>query len=95
MIASRAPVRISFAGGGTDVSPFTEKYEGAVVNVTINKYAFTRLNLSRKPVVNLISEDLNKSLSFKDINNITFDGNLDLLKVVVNNFAKEINVCLL
>ena len=46
MIKSRAPVRISFAGGGTDVSPYTEEHEGCVINASINKYAYGSLENS-------------------------------------------------
>ncbi len=34
----RAPVRIDFAGGTTDIFPFTHTYGGAVLNATINRY---------------------------------------------------------
>jgi len=42
-IKVRAPVRIDLAGGWTDVSPFTSKYGGEVVNLAINIYAETTL----------------------------------------------------
>lgn len=34
---SYSPLRISFGGGGTDISPFPEKYGGSVVNTTIDR----------------------------------------------------------
>ena len=42
-ICSRAPVRIDFAGGWTDVALFTEKQTGAVVNASINVYSYVSL----------------------------------------------------
>ena len=43
MIRSKAPLRISFAGGGTDVPPYPQERGGAVLSVTINKYAYVSL----------------------------------------------------
>jgi D-glycero-alpha-D-manno-heptose-7-phosphate kinase len=43
MVRSRAPLRISFAGGGTELPPFIEKYGGLVISSTISKYAHTTI----------------------------------------------------
>jgi D-glycero-alpha-D-manno-heptose-7-phosphate kinase len=44
MIISRTPLRISFAGGGTDLKPFYEVNPGLVVGTTINKYIYVAVN---------------------------------------------------
>ena len=43
ILNSQAPMRISFAGGGTDISPFANKYGGAVVSATIVRYARVKI----------------------------------------------------
>lgn len=46
----KAPVRIDFAGGTTDISPFREKYGGCVLNVAINRYIVGELIASDKNI---------------------------------------------
>ena len=46
-IVTRAPFRISFAGGGTDLSSFYERDYGAVVSTTIDKYVYVIVNRCR------------------------------------------------
>ncbi len=40
MIITRTPLRISFAGGGSDLAEFYRKHDAAVLSVTINKYVY-------------------------------------------------------
>ncbi|GHT64433.1 GHMP kinase [Endomicrobiia bacterium] len=44
MIITRTPFRISFAGGGSDISSYYEKFGGAVVSTTINKYVYLSMH---------------------------------------------------
>ena len=44
MIISQTPLRISFAGGGSDFPPFYRKFGGAVVSTTIDKYVYIAVN---------------------------------------------------
>lgn len=40
MIITRAPFRVSFCGGGSDLPSFYEKYGGCVLSTTIRKYMY-------------------------------------------------------
>lgn len=45
MIITRSPLRVSFAGGGTDIPAFYRKYgPGAVVSTAINRYVYVTVN---------------------------------------------------
>jgi len=44
MIISRTPLRISFAGGGSDLPAFYQQETGAVVSTAINKYIYITVN---------------------------------------------------
>ena len=46
-VVTRAPFRISFAGGGTDLPAFYEQAYGTVVSTTINKYVYVMVNRCR------------------------------------------------
>lgn len=59
MIVARAPLRISFVGGGTDLPDFYRQRRGQVVSTTIDKFIYVVLN--RTPMVPKISARYSKS----------------------------------
>jgi len=42
-VLSMAPLRVSFLGGGSDISDFYKKHDGAVVSAAINKYVYVHI----------------------------------------------------
>ena len=57
-IRSRAPLRLGLAGGGTDVSPYSEDFGGAILNMTIDRYAYTYIEPSGDNKIHFIATDL-------------------------------------
>ncbi len=58
MLIVRTPVRVSFAGGGTDLPAYYSQHEGMVISTTINKYFYTILTERDDDNVQVISADL-------------------------------------
>src|SRR3989344_84435 len=87
IIRSRSPVRISFAGGGTDVPPYRDEKGGCVVSATINKYAYATLEQRADSIIHIHSADFLKSLEFKNTSEIEYNNELDLLKAVIKKMA--------
>src|SRR3989344_470099 len=53
MIIARAPLRISFVGGGTDLPEFYRQYPGRVISTAIDKYVYVAVN--RTPLIKKVS----------------------------------------
>jgi len=82
-IRARAPLRLSFCGGGTDVSPYPEEHGGMVLSATINQYAYASLRPRRDSKLTLASLDYDVVARYDHPRRLRFDGNLDLIKAVV------------
>ncbi len=53
MIVVRAPLRLSFVGGGTDLPDFYTRHPGRVISATIDKFVYLVIN--HTPLVNRVS----------------------------------------
>ena len=84
---SRAPLRISFCGGGTDVSPYPEERGGMVLSATINKYAYASLIPRRDTRVKITSLDYDVVAKYEHSKKVKFDGELDLVKAVIKRMG--------
>jgi D-glycero-alpha-D-manno-heptose-7-phosphate kinase len=60
IIRSKAPLRLGFAGGGTDIADYYNRYGGYVLNATIDMYAYCTIEPTETGTVKFIAADINK-----------------------------------
>lgn len=85
IIRSKAPLRISFSGGGTEVSPYKDEYGGVVLSATIDKYAYGSLRARDDRQIAVTSLDYDIVAKYNLDEEMTYDGELDLVKAVIKN----------
>lgn len=86
MLIVRAPVRISFGGGGTDLPAYSDRFGGLVVSTTINKYFYLIARPSTFDGVQIISSDYGNFLRQHAYEDLFWDGDLALPKAILHHF---------
>lgn len=89
IIRARAPLRIGFAGGGTDVSPYSDIYGGAVLNASISMFAYASLEPTDDGKITFNSIDRGITQHIDSTEQIETDGELSLVKAVYNRVVKD------
>lgn len=79
VIRGRAPLRISFGGGGTDVEPFCSEQGGAIIGSTINKFAYCTIIPRADTHIYAHSLDFDMTVKYNSRENYVYDGKLDLV----------------
>jgi D-glycero-alpha-D-manno-heptose-7-phosphate kinase len=87
IVRSKAPLRISFCGGGTDVSPYPEERGGVVLSATIDKYAYGTLHPTDNGEIHVTSLDYDIVAKYNSDQELVYDGELDLVKAVIKKMG--------
>jgi D-glycero-alpha-D-manno-heptose-7-phosphate kinase len=85
---AKAPLRISFAGGGTDVPPFPQQEGGVVLSATIGRYAYGTLQPRSDGEIHIESLDFGESVTFSRDDRLVYDGKLDLVKAAILHLGR-------
>lgn len=91
IVRSKAPLRLGFAGGGTDVSPYCDEYGGAVLNVTINMYAYCIIEPTKDNKVIFYAPDRNEIFESTSKAKFEIDNQLPLHKGIYNKIVSTFN----
>jgi D-glycero-alpha-D-manno-heptose-7-phosphate kinase len=91
IVRSKAPLRIGLAGGGTDVSPYSDVYGGCILNATINMFAYATIETRNDGQLMFEATDINKSFTSSAINHLSLDGELILHKAIYNRVIRDFN----
>ncbi|KAA5537464.1 dehydrogenase [Taibaiella lutea] len=87
IIRSKAPLRIGLAGGGTDVSPYSELYGGAILNATISLYAHASIEPLNENKIIIHAVDRDEKVEYDLQDSLPIDGMLDLAKGIYNRLV--------
>jgi len=85
-------LRLGLAGGGTDVSPYSDIYGGAVLNATIDQYAYCTIEETHSNTIVINATDLNLKKKYPSSLSLPIDGQLDLHKGVYNRIVKDFGI---
>ena len=92
IIRSKAPLRLGLAGGGSDVSPYSDIYGGLVLNATINLYAYCTIEETSDGRICIDSYDSGCNLVFPVATELPVDGRADLVKGVYNRVVRDFGI---
>ena len=97
-VRSKAPVRVSFAGGGSDLTHYFESNDGAVLNATISLYCHVSMRPLNTKEIQIESLDLDSTKTFNNLDDfLSRSDNFDLIRSIIKlikpSFGFHMSVC--
>ncbi|WP_042262221.1 GHMP family kinase ATP-binding protein [Paraburkholderia heleia] len=90
-VRARAPLRLGLAGGGTDVSPYSDDFGGLVLNATIDKFAYATITPRQDGIVELVAADNSVHWSGTATASLDLVKGLELHVGVYNRIVRDYN----
>lgn len=87
MLIARAPVRISLAGGGTDLAAYYERFGGFVISAAIAKYFYAFVEVTRQPELQISSSDYHAFFRLPAGQALGWEGDLRLPRAILHHFG--------
>lgn len=90
IIRSKAPFRLGLAGGGTDVSPYSDIYGGCILNATISLYAYANIEPRDDNKIVFRIPQTNEEYVFESTPELPINNDkADLMKGIYNRIIKD------
>lgn len=90
-VHAKSPLRLGLAGGGTDVSPYSDLYGGHVLNATISLYTHCEISIAADGLVRFEASDFGQCIEIPVAPTLSIDGMLRLHCAVYNRMVKQFN----
>jgi len=87
MLIVRSPLRISLAGGGTDLPEYYRQFGGAVINTAIDRYVYVFLKTNAYDGLDFASSDFQSFFRHWGDLPLTWTGEFDMPKMIFNHFG--------
>ena len=94
IIRSKDPLRLGLAGGGSDVSPYSDIYGGLILNATINLYTYCTIEETYDGLITIDSDDARCYKSYLVAKQLEIDGEASLIKGVYNRVMRDFDISL-
>ncbi|MFW9876229.1 MAG: GHMP kinase [Candidatus Thorarchaeota archaeon] len=83
IVRAKAPFRVSFGGGGTDMSPYCNEHGGCVISTTIDRHVFVTIEPREDKKIRVFSTNSDKELTF-EYGDKDYSTNFELFKGIIN-----------
>lgn len=92
IIRSKTPLRLGLAGGGSDVSPYSDLYGGLILNATINLYAYCTIEETESNQISICGYDSDCFKCYPISKSLEIDGEVSLIKGVYNRVVRDFDI---
>jgi len=89
IVRSKAPLRLGLAGGGTDVAPYSDIFGGAILNASINMYAYATIIPRDDGKIIFNSIDKEEICEYEFMDQLPINGMLNIHRGIYNRVVKE------
>ncbi len=92
LVRARSPLRLGIAGGGTDISPYSDTFGGCVLNATIDMYANCTIELLEpQDGITFVAQDIEQTYHSPLAGRLPLSGELLLHKAIYNRIVQDFN----